>query len=265
MPEMMASILVERTDQPWEFQLDYSRQLWDEIRHAMMGSAAFEARGVDWTGIPLNVGFALRLNLLATPLERQTILYAIEQSLMPAETGKRFEYETAVKPATRSRPTSTITTGPTRCCTPTSAGAGSSAKESAPEQALERAQAIHERTWAALDQYRSDEPPGDWWDALVRPVLGQPSAPQARGARRPQDPRGVVEPMSFRRPPSARPPVTFHLIPHTHWDREWYLTRAAFQARLVPVLDECSTSSSGTARRDSSSTARRCCWRIIWR
>ncbi len=30
---------------------------------------------------------------------------------------------------------------------------------------------------------------------------------------------------------------TFHLIPHTHWDREWYLTRAAFQARLVPVLD----------------------------
>ncbi len=33
-------------------------------------------------------------------------------------------------------------------------------------------------------------------------------------------------------------PLTFHLIPHTHWDREWYLTRAAFQARLVPVVDE---------------------------
>ncbi len=32
--------------------------------------------------------------------------------------------------------------------------------------------------------------------------------------------------------------LTFHLIPHTHWDREWYLPRAAFQARLVPVLDE---------------------------
>ncbi|HEX7024021.1 MAG TPA: hypothetical protein VF187_04300, partial [Gemmatimonadales bacterium] len=31
--------------------------------------------------------------------------------------------------------------------------------------------------------------------------------------------------------------LVFHLIPHTHWDREWYLTRAAFQARLVPVLD----------------------------
>jgi mannosylglycerate hydrolase len=33
------------------------------------------------------------------------------------------------------------------------------------------------------------------------------------------------------------PRYTFHLIPHTHWDREWYLTRAGFLARLVPVLD----------------------------
>ncbi|HEX9894109.1 MAG TPA: glycoside hydrolase family 38 C-terminal domain-containing protein, partial [Gemmatimonadales bacterium] len=31
--------------------------------------------------------------------------------------------------------------------------------------------------------------------------------------------------------------LTFHLIPHTHWDREWYLPRAAFQARLIPVLE----------------------------
>ncbi|HEU5218864.1 MAG TPA: hypothetical protein VFU23_09405 [Gemmatimonadales bacterium] len=33
-------------------------------------------------------------------------------------------------------------------------------------------------------------------------------------------------------------PLTFHLIPHTHWDREWYLTRAGFQARLIPVIDQ---------------------------
>jgi alpha-mannosidase len=30
----------------------------------------------------------------------------------------------------------------------------------------------------------------------------------------------------------------YHLIPHTHWDREWYLTRAAFVSRLVPALDD---------------------------
>src|SRR2546428_718286 len=32
--------------------------------------------------------------------------------------------------------------------------------------------------------------------------------------------------------------LIFHLIPHTHWDREWYLPAAAFQARLVAVVDE---------------------------
>jgi len=32
--------------------------------------------------------------------------------------------------------------------------------------------------------------------------------------------------------------LIFHLIPHTHWDREWYLPRAAFQARLVTTVDE---------------------------
>jgi hypothetical protein len=31
---------------------------------------------------------------------------------------------------------------------------------------------------------------------------------------------------------------TYHLVPHTHWDREWYLTRAAFVCRLVPALDD---------------------------
>src|SRR5919106_4273798 len=34
------------------------------------------------------------------------------------------------------------------------------------------------------------------------------------------------------------PSRTYHLIPHTHWDREWYLTRATFLCRLVPALDD---------------------------
>ena len=36
------------------------------------------------------------------------------------------------------------------------------------------------------------------------------------------------------RPDSA---LTFHLIPHVHWDREWYLSRSGFLARLVPMMD----------------------------
>ena len=34
------------------------------------------------------------------------------------------------------------------------------------------------------------------------------------------------------------PGYTFHLIPHTHWDREWYLPHSTFLARLVPTLDD---------------------------
>jgi len=180
-PEMMASFMTERSDQPWEFYRDYSRQLWDEARHTMMGTVALEARGVDWkTEVPLNISFALRLNLHATPIERQVMLYAIEQSLMPGETGKRFEYETAV-----------------------AAGDGLSShfhdydwadevlhaqigrrmlkrEGISSDEAGERATEIHEKTWAALDQYRSLEEQHDWWPAFVRKVLGKESAAQTR-------------------------------------------------------------------------------------
>ena len=32
--------------------------------------------------------------------------------------------------------------------------------------------------------------------------------------------------------------LTFHLILHTHWDREWYQPAAAVRARLVPMMDD---------------------------
>ena len=34
------------------------------------------------------------------------------------------------------------------------------------------------------------------------------------------------------------PRTTYHLIFHTHWDREWYLTSAEFLPRLVAALDD---------------------------
>jgi 2-O-(6-phospho-alpha-D-mannosyl)-D-glycerate hydrolase len=33
-------------------------------------------------------------------------------------------------------------------------------------------------------------------------------------------------------------PLVIHLIPHTHWDREWYLPLGGFRARLVAMVDE---------------------------
>ncbi len=175
-PEMMASFMTERTDQPWEFQLDYSRQLWDEARHAMMGSVTFEARGVDWKQIPLNVGFSLRLNLHATPLERQIILYGIEQSLMPAEAGKRFEYETARASGDALSAHFHDYDWADEVLHAQIGRRAMKREGISREDALERAQQIHERTWAALDRYRDRDSQGDWWSAFVRRVLGHESA-----------------------------------------------------------------------------------------
>ena len=54
-----------------------------------------------------------------------------------------------------------------------------------------------------------------------------------------------------------------HLVPHTHWDREWYLPEAALRVRLVGMLDDLiarlqrdatSPTSTSTARPCSSRT-----------
>jgi hypothetical protein len=176
-PEMMASFMTERTGQPWEFYHDYSRQLWDEMRHAMMGSAALEARGVDWKGeIPLNVSFALRLNLHADPVERQMMLYAIEQSLMPGETGKRFEYETAVA-AGDSLSAHFHDYDWADEVLHAQIGRRALKREGIQaDEARDAAHAIHEKTWAALDNYRHLSEQRDWWPHFVRNTLGLESA-----------------------------------------------------------------------------------------
>lgn len=175
-PEMMASIIVERTGQPWEFYLDFSRQLWDEARHAMMGTVALTAHGVDWTRLPLNVGFSLRLNLHATPLERQVMLYAIEQSLMPAETGKRYEYQTAVEAGDALSAHFHDYDWADEVLHAQIGRRWLKREGIGTEEAIQRGQAIHEKTWAALDAYSDGEPKQDWWDWFVGRVLKRPSA-----------------------------------------------------------------------------------------
>ena len=175
-PEMMASFLVERHGEPWEFYRDYSRQLWDEARHAMMGTVAFEARGVDWTTIPLNVGFALRLNLHATPIERQVILFAIEQSLMPSETGKRSERQTA-EDAGDALSAHFHDYDWADEVLHAQIGRRQLRREGISAQdAMTRAREIHDSTWRALDNYKHLDEQLDWWPEFVRRVLGRESA-----------------------------------------------------------------------------------------
>ena len=181
-PEMMASFITERADQPWEFYRDYSRQLWDEARHAMMGTVALDARGVDWMAeIPLNVSFALRLNLHATPIERQVMLFAIEQSLMPGETGKRFEHETAVEAGDELSAHFHDYDWADEVLHAQIGRRALKRDGITPDEARELAKAVHEKTWAALAQYAHLGEQRDWWPEFVRHVLGEES--EAGGAR----------------------------------------------------------------------------------
>lgn len=95
-PEMMASIIAETKEKPWNYYKDMIRQLWDESRHAMMGELGFVSLGIDWTKIPISWVWSFQLNTKCTPKERHAILYFIEQGLMPAKTGKKYEWEVAV-------------------------------------------------------------------------------------------------------------------------------------------------------------------------
>ena len=96
-PEMMASILVELKDEePWEFHLEMSRQLWDEARHAMMGEVGFASNNIRWQDIPINFTWSRNLNLQLNARERHGVLFFIEQGLMP-RTGKRYEWEVGVE------------------------------------------------------------------------------------------------------------------------------------------------------------------------
>jgi hypothetical protein len=180
-PDMMASFMTERADQPWEFYRDYSRQLWDEARHAMMGTVAFEAKGIDWKKeIPLNVSFALRLNLHADPLERQVMLYAIEQSLMPGETGKRFEHETAVEAGDALSAHFHDYDWADEVLHAQIGRRMLKRDGISSQQASDRARAVHEKTWAALERYRHLDAQVNWWPAFVRKVLGKESAVAAQ-------------------------------------------------------------------------------------
>ncbi len=92
-PEYMARIIVQTQDEPWEYYVDMTRQLWDEVRHAMLGTIYFEQRGIDWkANIAIHPGMAIRLHSLDVQ-SAHLVLYAIEQNLMPSKTGKRLEYE----------------------------------------------------------------------------------------------------------------------------------------------------------------------------
>lgn len=89
--EVVAAVIWEKRDQPWEFTLDLARHEWDEMRHGLMGQAALEAEGIDWMSYPQFTG-DYDLNATNMPSAQYAWLLGIEQNAMK-RTGKRAEFE----------------------------------------------------------------------------------------------------------------------------------------------------------------------------
>ncbi len=95
-PEWMAPVIYKTEEKPWEYYYDLSRQVWDEIRHAMLGEVGLAERGIPFYKYPLELKSSMIMNTELQPIEAHLILWAIEQGLMPKKTGKQWEWEIAV-------------------------------------------------------------------------------------------------------------------------------------------------------------------------
>lgn len=177
-PEAMARMIAEAQNQPWEFYVDMCRQLWDEARHAMMGSVYFEQIGVDWRAeIPLHPGFAIRLNQALNPQEAHAVLYAIEQSLMPATTGKKYEWtvaDEAANPLAKLFQDYDWADEVLHVRIGRTWGMQASGMPRAEYEALGLQKAVESEAY--LDSFKDRAPQVNWWPAFVERVLGQPSA-----------------------------------------------------------------------------------------
>ena len=59
----------------------------------------------------------------------------------------------------------------------------------------------------------------------------------------------MTSPVSGESPPRDRTsPTVIHLVPHTHWDREWYEPFQVFRMRLVELVDQLLDSMEGDDR-----------------
>lgn len=177
-PEAMARMIAEAKGQPWEFYVDMCRQLWDEARHAMMGSVYFEHHGIDWKReIPLHPGFAIRLNQHLSPIEAHAVLYAIEQSLMPATTGKKYEWVTADEagdPLAKLYQDFDWADEVLHVNIGRQWGLATSGMNRETFQNLGHQKAMESEQ--ALAQYADRAPQVNWWPDFVRKTLGKESA-----------------------------------------------------------------------------------------
>lgn len=182
-PEVIAGILAETQGKPWDYFAEMFRQMWDEARHALLGEAALAARGVDWTSLPVNLTFSYKLGKHCTPVERHILLYAIEQSLMPARRGKRYEWEIAKKARDPLSATFQDFDWADEVL-----HVAIARRQLRPDfkGGLDEARRRSDKLWARIARALArhplppDEPPPDWWEKFVESTLGRKPAPVGR-------------------------------------------------------------------------------------
>lgn len=175
-PEAMARMIAEQGSKSWDYYVDMCRQLWDEARHAMMGTVFLQTRGIDWRNeVALHPGFSIRLNQHMTPLEAHAVLYTIEQSLMPADTGKKYEWVTASNdPLAQLFQDFDWADEVLHVQIGREWGLAPSKMSRADFVALGQQKAVESE--AALQQYADPARQVNWWAPFVERVLGHPSA-----------------------------------------------------------------------------------------
>lgn len=176
-PEYLARVILLANSETWQYYVDMTRQLWDEVRHAMLGSIYFEALGIDWRRlIAIHPGMSIRLLSLDTE-DAHTVLYAIEQKLMPGNSGKRLEYEISrnagdplaahIQDYDWADEVLHVHIG-RKWLLPK--------LKLSPNDAVEQGWALRATTATVLDNYEHLGEQINWWPAFVQAVLGRESA-----------------------------------------------------------------------------------------
>jgi hypothetical protein len=178
-PEYLSRIIAQSQDEAWEYYVDMTRQLWDEVRHAMLGTVYFEQRGIDWKAhIAIHPGMSIRLHSLDVR-SAHMVLFAIEQNLMPGNTGKRLEYEISsnaqdplaaqIQDYDWADEVLHVHIG-RKWLLPKLA--------LRPDEAVKQGWEMRARTAEVLDQYEQRGEQKNWWPNLVRLALGRETAMQ---------------------------------------------------------------------------------------
>jgi hypothetical protein len=145
-----------------------------------MGQVWFASHGIDWSRYPNDVGWSLHMNLDRTALERHAILYAVEQGLMDARTGKRFQWHISREAQDELAIAAQDYDWADEVLHAQIGARWLKAQLGSAKAALALAEEAGRRPTPALNAFAQMTPQEDWWPRIVEEVLGRASTSTAK-------------------------------------------------------------------------------------